>query len=89
MIRRESLTLGVDRLLTLTTREDVQSVAVMDARLKRFVRRMREFFPGYKLIGVLERHKQNRNGYHVHIGLPGFHDVNIIRACWRWAVTGR
>lgn len=88
MVKVSCLTLGVDRLLTLTTRENVTSVAVMDERLKRFVRAMREHFPGYKLVGVMEKHKKNRDGYHVHIGLPGFHDVNVVRACWRWAVSG-
>jgi hypothetical protein len=75
-----SLTLGVDRLWTLTYRENMKDKKRAWQDLMKFVRLVRKEIPGFKTVGVLER--QERGAWHVHFGSGGYLDVNVMRRCW-------
>lgn len=83
-VRRDLYEMQADRLLTLTYRENMQDPERARVDLQEFERRVRKHFPNWKSIGVWER--QERGALHIHLGMAGYHDVNILRDCWKRTV---
>lgn len=96
-VRRTVKVLGLDALLTLTYRENVQDLALCKKHMKEFVRRIRRVLPGFVYVAAFER--QKRGAWHVHMAihalpreLPASNGAkvksfNVVRAIWR-SVTG-
>lgn len=72
--------LGVDRLITLTYRENMGDLARGKADFSAWARRVRQHYPGVRYVAVPEL--QERGAVHWHVGLRGFFDVNLLRALW-------
>ena len=95
-IRRRVKAMGMNSLLTLTYKENMQDEATIKEHLEEFVRRMRKLIPGFAYVAGYER--QKRGAWHAHLAV---HQVqshfmqagvrvksfNVIRAVWR-SVTG-
>ena len=80
-IRRDLLTIGADRMLTLTYRENMTDRTRAIADLIRFNRAMRQRFENWASVSVLEW--QVRGAAHFHVGISGFYDVTVVREVWR------
>lgn len=75
----------VDRLLTLTYRENERDYDKCLADFKRFVRLMRKRFgEGFYYVAVPE--EQKRGAIHFHLAIKGFYPINTVRRVWRKAV---
>src|SRR5690606_33091309 len=75
----------VDRLLTLTYRENERDYEKCLADFKRFVRLMRKRFgEGFYYVAVPE--EQKRGAIHFHLAIKGFYPINTVRRLWRKAV---
>jgi len=76
---------GLDRMLTLTTRENIEDRDQFLAHLATFYRLIRStsgaMFP---YVCVLE--KQERGAYHAHLAIKGFQNVVLLRRLWRKAL---
>jgi len=79
-LRERVLSLGADRLLTLTYRENMQDYALSKEHVRKFVARVRKSIPGWKFVAVPEQ--QERGAYHWHFAISGFMDVKIVRSAW-------
>lgn len=64
-LRRLALYNQMDRLLTITTRENITDFEKLDKLFKKFVFRLRQIYPDFKYIGTRER--QNRGAVHYHL----------------------
>lgn len=95
-VRRLCKTMGVDALLTLTYRDNMQDLTQCKAHLKEFVRRVRRLVPGFAYVAAFER--QKRGAWHVHLAIHALpfnlpwagvkvKSYSVIRAIWR-AVVG-
>lgn len=73
-----------DRLFTLTYRENVEDRELVRAQFKDFLRRVRERFPDWAYVAVLE--KQDRGAFHIHCAVRGFQHLGFLRACWHKAL---
>lgn len=74
--------IGVDHLLTLTTREDENTAEVMLQRFESFVRLYRRAVGLWEYVAVLESHPSNRKHLHIHVACLGKINVNIARKIW-------
>jgi hypothetical protein len=94
-VRRICKTMGVDALLTLTYRENMQDLEACKKHLKEFVRRVRKLVPGFAYVAAFER--QKRGAWHVHMGIHALpfnlpwqgvkvKSYSVIRAVWRSVV---
>lgn len=94
-VRRICKSLGVDALLTLTYRENMQDIAACKKHLKEFVRRIRKLVPGFAYVAAFER--QKRGAWHVHMAIHALpftlpwagvkvKSYSVIRAVWRSVV---
>jgi len=94
-VRRICKTLGVDALLTLTYRENMQDLTDCKRHLKEFVRRVRKLVPGFAYVAAFER--QKRGAWHVHLAIHALpfmlpwagvkvRSYSVIRAVWRSVV---
>jgi len=76
---------GLDRMLTLTTRENIEDRDQFLSHLATFYRLIRStsgaMFP---YVCVLE--KQERGAYHAHLAIKGFQNVVLLRRLWRRAL---
>jgi hypothetical protein len=72
MVRLCVKEIGCNHLLTLTTREDINSPESLARQWKAFVRRWR-FFTGqaFHYVAVPERHPKNPNHWHLHVAIVG------------------
>jgi hypothetical protein len=77
---------GVDRLLTLTYRENMQDRERLYDDFKRFVRLVRKQHPDWMYVAVPEL--QDRGAFHVHIAVRGWQRVDFLRRCWYRALGG-
>lgn len=87
-LARRARALGADRLLTLTYRENMEDEKEAWKDFQWFIRFMREdAYPNFAYVAVTER--QERGSIHFHLAIKGYHDVNIVRGCWRAAIGRR
>lgn len=73
-------TMGADRLLTLTWRENMQDVEQAQKAWQAFVRHVRLRYPNNKFLCV--RELQERGAIHLHVALAGHMDIHWLRASW-------
>jgi len=79
-----------DRLLTLSTRENIQDRDQFKKRMKRFFELVRKGWGGqqgisnFAYVAVLER--QERGAYHAHIAIKGAVNFNFLRTAWHKAL---
>ncbi|RJQ41107.1 MAG: hypothetical protein C4555_00525 [Dehalococcoidia bacterium] len=83
MLRHRVLSLGADRLLTTTYRENKIDLKECWADVWRFVRLCREQWPDFKYVCAPER--QQRGAWHFHFAVKGFYNVNVLRHFWHKA----
>lgn len=94
-VRRLCKVMGVDALLTLTYRDNMQDLSQCKAHLKEFVRRVRRLVPGFAYVAAFER--QKRGAWHVHMAIHALpfalpwagvkvKSYSVIRAVWRSVV---
>jgi hypothetical protein len=81
-IRRLSRSMGLDRMLTFTTRESVTDYDELVQDWDSFRRLLHKEHPGFAYLAVAEPHPSNPGHWHIHVGVRGYHDVNILRRCW-------
>lgn len=85
-MRHKVMMMGADRMLTLTTRENISDRDKFLKCLDRFRRRCARQWPGFQTVIVLEL--QERGAYHAHLALNKFYNVNLLRYFWREAICG-
>ena len=79
-----------DRLLTLSTRENIQDRERFKKHMKEFFRLVRKGWggqqgiPNFAYVAVLE--KQERGAYHAHIAIKGTISFNFLRTAWHKAL---
>jgi hypothetical protein len=94
--RRLVKVMGLDSLLTLTYRDNMQDLESCKRHLKEFVRRMRRLVPGFAYVAAFEQ--QKRGAWHVHMAIHALplnlawsgvkvKSYSVVRAVWR-AVVG-
>jgi len=95
-VRRICKSMGVDALLTLTYKENMQDLALCKRHMKEFVRRVRALIPGFVYVAAFE--PQDRGAWHVHMAIRKLPfklsaangvkvgSYNVIRAVWRRVV---
>ncbi len=94
-VRRICKSMGVDALLTLTYRDNMQDLAAAKAHLKAFVRRLRALVPGFAYVAAFER--QKRGAWHIHMAIHALpfnlpwagvkvKSYSVVRAVWRSVV---
>lgn len=76
----------VDRLLTLTYRENLEDRDQVRRDFQEFLRLVRKQEPEWKYVAVLE--KQDRGAFHIHCAVKGFQRIKFIRKCWYQALGG-
>lgn len=79
-IRRDCLSVQADRLLTLTYRQNMTNRAQALKDYRRFMRKMRKWFPLFAAVVVLEY--QERGAIHFHMAISGFYPVETVRKAW-------
>jgi hypothetical protein len=90
--RRLCKVMGLDALLTLTYRENVQDLALCKRHLKEFVRRMRRLIPGFAYVAAFEQ--QKRGALHVHMAIHAlplnlaWAGVKVKSALWLVILAG-
>ncbi len=97
MVRQRCKAQGLDSLLTLTYRENMQDRERCEAHLKAFLRRLRACIPGFAYVAFFEQ--QKRGAWHIHMAVRKLpltlaaaggvqvKSFNVVRAIWR-AVVG-
>lgn len=78
--------LGVDHLLTLTYRENMEDVERLERDWKAFVRLVRKVKPNWQYVAC--REKQDRGAYHLHVAVVGRQDINLLRRSWYKVLGG-
>lgn len=78
-IRRKCIEAQLDRMVTLTTRANIQSPDIFFPLLSRFLERYRKATRS-PYIAVVER--QERGALHAHIAVRGRQDYKLVRALW-------
>jgi hypothetical protein len=88
-IRHLIKSMGCDRLLTLTKRENEPdnywTIEQWAAAWDRFVRLCRKAGCELQYVLVPESHK--KGNYHIHAAIVGHVSINVMRGIW-WAITG-
>lgn len=79
-IKQRVMTLGADRLLTLTYQQNMQDLAQAKKDLRQFYKTVKKKYPLWKFVGVAEY--QDRGAIHWHLAVKGFQDVRYLRQCW-------
>lgn len=92
MVRLRCKAQGLSRLLTLTYRANQTDLALCQAHLKEFLRRIRKVIPGFEYVACFEQ--QKRGAWHVHLairqlpmvlayrGLVTVKSFNVVRSIW-------
>lgn len=84
--RKLAMTLQVDRILTLTYRENITDIDTSSKYFVRFIKLVHKYYPNFKYVAVAE--KQKRGAWHYHIAVTGWQDVGFLRKTWRSLVDG-
>ncbi len=79
-IWRKTMKSGLDYLLTLTYRENMQDLERAKCDLSLFCDRVQQKIPGWKYLAVLL--KQKRGAYHFHLAVRGWQNVVLLRKIW-------
>jgi len=85
-LRRTIMAAGLDHLLTLTYRENVQDVKRSWSDLVKFIRLVRTHIPAWHYVAVLEL--QERGAIHFHLAVALKQDVALLRRLWHGVVGG-
>jgi len=85
-IRFHCRQLGVDHMVTLTYRHNVEDVEVLKKDWARFVRLVRTKKPNWEFVACRER--QERGALHLHIAVRGRQDIGLLRKSWYQALGG-
>lgn len=80
-VRRKCMAAGLDHLVTLTYRENIQEKERAWSHFVQFIRLVHTYFPDWLYVCVMER--QERGAIHFHLGVKGYQDVSLLRALWR------
>jgi len=83
-IWRKTMKSGLDYLLTLTYRENMQDSERVKHDLSLFCDRVQQRIPGWKYLSVLQR--QKRGAYHSHLAVRGWQNVILLREIWHGVV---
>lgn len=75
---------GLDHMLTLTYRENMQDRARLVADWTYFVKLVHAKFPSWPFVAVPE--KQERGAWHIHAAVKGWQDVKFLRKMWHRVV---
>lgn len=87
-IRRKSLALQADRMLTLTFKENVTDITEAWAVYKYFCKLMKfRYREKFRYVAVPEL--QKRGAVHFHIALSGFYHLGTVRRLWKRAAGKR
>ena len=81
-VRHKILKMKADRMLTLTSQRNIEDRDEFMEIFGRFKRACNKQFGGFTYVMVLERHKKNRNGFHAHLALNQYYNVNVLRRIW-------
>lgn len=84
-LRRLVMAMQADRLVTLTTRDNITDLAASAAQFRAFIMRLQRGTPSLEYVAVPER--QKRGAWHWHIAVRGYVPVRTWREAWR-AVVG-
>lgn len=84
-VRLRCQTIGADRLLTLTYRENMKDVERCKTDFKAFMRAMKRAGM-FDYVAVPER--QTRGAWHIHVAVRGRLVYNLVRGIWR-RIVGR
>lgn len=84
--RKLTMTMQADRMLTLTTRANIEDRKEADKLFVRFIKAVHRAYPKWQYVATAER--QKRGAWHYHIAVKGFQDVAFLRAAWRKLVDG-
>ena len=86
-IRLLCLQAQVDRMFTFTTRAVLQRDDVLHA-WDLFRRSMEKHYPGFRYVATMELHPKGKPGHiHIHAGLAGFYNINVLRRLWHHALN--
>jgi hypothetical protein len=81
---------GMDRLLTLTYRENMEDRELVREHFTKFLRLLRKALgkaaDAWVYVAVVE--KQSRGSYHIHCAVRGWQQISVIRRCWYKALGG-
>ena len=80
-VRRKIMSAGLDHLLTITTRDNIDEFDGAAEMFQSFVRKVHEFLPDWKYVAVAET--QMRGSFHWHVAVKGWQKVDLLRKCWR------
>lgn len=87
-VRLIARNLGVDRLVTLTTRESENTPEALYGRFAKLKRAYRaETGEDFHYVSVHEPHPSNPKHFHLHLGVHGFVHLEVMRRLW-WEVCG-
>jgi len=84
-VRQRVMTLGADRMITLTYRANVEDYEKARRDFRKFVARLRRIYKAWKFVAVAEQ--QERGAWHWHVAVKGYQHWNTLRSEWR-LVTG-
>lgn len=79
-VKDRILSLGADRMLTLTYRSNMQDRPASREHLRAFMLAMKRVYPTFKCVACVER--QQRGALHWHVAIRGWLDVNLGRRLW-------
>lgn len=82
-VRRKCMAAGVDRLLTLTFRENLDDLDIAWNVFSYFRKLMKRRYKDFQYVCVPER--QKRGAIHFHLGIAGYYHANTVRRLWRRA----
>ncbi len=85
-IRRKSLAIGADHLVSLTYRKNMQDRERALVDLDRLRRKLS--YVGYPMPYVAVMECQKRGAIHFHLAVKGFQDVRLLRRCW-YKIVGK
>lgn len=79
-VRRRSMALGADHLLTLTYRENMVDFERASKDFQLFIKAVHRRFPWWQYVAVAEQ--QERGAWHWHLAVKGMQPVYVLRSCW-------
>lgn len=80
-VRRACMMLGVDRMVTLTTRANIQDLDAWRALTGKFFRAYAAKYPRFVYVAADET--QKRGAWHTHFATRGWLDLGFARALWQ------
>jgi hypothetical protein len=81
MVRRCAMSADLRRMLTLTTRDNLEEFRESRHQAELLLRRLRRSEPGIRYVGAPEQ--QKRGAWHWHILVDRYLDADSVRSMWR------